>query len=375
MSLMITLTAICAILILIAQRTAQPREVPDRLSASEYRHSAVLVFLIFLVIAFVSAHRYGFCDTGLYRDICGNMGTDYGRADDEDLAFGDYGFNLLMIFLNRCGFAPQSIIIFCSYVIFGTFLFTLYKYSSDLPFSLFLLFFLSYYTMINGIRQVLAAAIILMGLPFLRDRKFLFYVPFVWLAYQMHASAAVMLPLYFVLTRKRLNVGVWAFFGVVALFFVAPSLANRLLGDFLADSTYADYLAINQQMGITRLLVAAVPLVLTIMYLSATYTRPAPEVDSPEYLSHRMISVLINMQFVSYGFTILGLRMVYFARISMYFEIVTSLLLPYTIANAFNRDSARTIKHIAIALYLAYFAYQTYTFHSYGYFNDFRLIF
>lgn len=375
MSLMITLTAICIVLIYITHRTAQPREMPDRLSASEYRYSAALVFLLFLVIAFISAHRRGFCDTGLYRSISAGMGTSYNRANDADLPFDDYGFNVLMIFLNRCGFGPQGIIIFCSYAIFGVFIYTLHRYSSDLPFSLFLLFFLSYYTMINGIRQMLAAAILLLGLPFLRDRKLILYIPIVWLAYTIHASALLLLPLYFVITGKPLNITVWAFFGVVALFFVAPGLANSLLGDLLEDSSYRNYLTIGQSMGVTRLIVAAVPLVLTLFYCTTIYNRPYPQKQDPNYKSQRLIDILINMQFVSFGFTILGLRMVYFARISMYFEFVNALLLPYVIAHGFNRESAQTIKHISIALYALFFLYQTYTYYNYGYFNAFRLVF
>jgi len=375
MTLAITLFAISTVLILAVQGTARPRQHLNRISGSKYRYSAFLVFALFLVVSFISAHRYGFCDTGLYRDICGNMGTDYDRLNDEDLPFDDYGFNAIMVFFNRCGFAPQSIIIFCSYVIFGVFFYTLYKYSSDLPFSLFLLMFLSYYTMINGIRQVLAAAILLVGLPFLRDRKLLLYIPFVWLAYTMHASAIVMLPLYFVLTRKRLNMGIWVFFGVVALFFVAPGLAESLMGDLLADSVYAEYMQIDQQMGLTRLIVVAIPLILIAFFCKATAHDPKPRPDSSEYLSYKLTDLLVNMQFVSFGFTILGLRMVYFARLSMYFEITNALLLPIVIKKSFDSESAKTVKHVAIAMYFAYFLYQTYTYYNYLYFNDFYLVF
>jgi transmembrane protein EpsG len=303
------------------------------------------------------------------------MGTDYDHAFDEVLPIMDRGFNLLMIFFNNCGFEPQSIIIFCSYVIFGIFLYAMYKYSTDLPFSLFLLFFLSYYTMINGIRQVLAAAIMLLALPFLRDKKLLLYAPFVLLAYTMHASAIVMLPLYFVLTRKRFNIGIWVFYGVVSLFFVLPDLANRLLGGLLEDSTYYEYLNITETMGVMRLLVGAVPLVITALYHKATAYDLVPDADSPDYKQHQLVTLLINMQFVSFGFTILGLRMVYFARISIFFEFVNALLLPIVIKKGFHPSSARFIKHAAIVLYFAYFLYQTYTFYNYRYFHDFRLVF
>lgn len=375
MTLAITLFTICAVLMLAIQYSARPRQHIDRISGSKYRYSAGLVFVMFLVVAFISAHRYGFCDTGLYRDICGDMGTDYDYAYADGLPFEDRGFNLLMIFLNNCGFEPQSIIIFCAYVVFSVFFYTLYKYSSDLPFSLFLIIFLSYYTMINGIRQVLAAAILLLGLPFLRDKKFLFYVPLVWLAYTMHASAMIMVPLYFVLTRKRLNMGIWAFYSVVLLFFVAPSLAESLMGDLLKDSVYSEYMDIDDQMNITRLLVAAIPLILTLFYCKTIDRKAKPSPNSPEYMSYKLTNLLINMQFISFGFTVLGLRMVYFARLSMYFEITNALLLPIAIRGSFDRESAKTVKRIAILLYFIYFLYQTYTYNNYLYFNDFRLVF
>ena len=375
MTLLITLCVMCTAIMLLLQQTARPREYPDRISGSEYRYSADLVILFFLVITFISGFRYGFIDTGIYRNICAGMGTDYGRLNDEGFGFDDVGFNALIIFLNRMGFEPQSIIVVCAVVTFAVYLFILYKYSSDLPFSLFLLFFLSYYTMINGIRQVLAAAIILVALPFLRDKKLLLYVPFVLLAYTMHASAIVMLPLYFVLTRKRFNVGVWAFYGVVALFFVAPGLANTLLGSILEDSTYSEYLSITATMGVMRLIVGAIPLAITALYHKATAYDPMPDPDSPEYKQHQLITLLINMQFVSFGFTILGLRMVYFARIIMFFEFVNALLLPIVIKRGFHPSSARFIKHAAIVLYFAFFLYQTYTYYNYGHFNDFRLVF
>lgn len=374
MTLLITLCVICTALMLLLQRTAVPLEHPNRISGSEYRYSAGLVVVFFLVIAFISAFRYGFCDTGLYRDICGNMGADYGRLNDEDLPFDDIGFNYLMVFLNRMGFEPQSIIVVCAVVTFAVYLYILYKYSCDLPFSLFLLLFISYYGMINGIRQVLAGAIMFAAFPLLLKKRYLLFLPFVGIAYTIHASALVMLPLCFIITGRRMNLGIWGFIGVVSLFFIAPSLANSLLGRLLEDTTYQDYLNNTLTMGIVRLLVAAVPLVLAFFYALAHPCEYELEPGSRAYNEQRLSDVLINMLVVSFGFTVLGLRMVYFARISMYFEGAFLLFLPMALNKSFDPRSTKTIKQAAIALYFLYFLYQTYVFRNYGYFNDFYLV-
>lgn len=374
MTLLITLCVICTALMLLLQYFAVPLEHPNRISGSKYRYSAGLVIIFFLVIAFISAFRYGFCDTGVYRKICGEMGTDYNRLNDEDLAFGDTGFNALMIFLNRMGFEPQSIIVVCAIVTFAVYLFILYRYSCDLPFSLFLLLFISYFGMINGIRQVLAGAIMFAAFPLLLKKQHILFLPFVWLAYTIHASALVMLPLCFVITGKRMNVGMWGFIGVISLFFVAPSLASSLLGKLLEDSSYQSYLDNTLSMGIIRLLVSAVPLVMAFFYTVSHPREYNLEPGSAEYNQQRLSDVLINMLIVSFGFTALGLRMVYFARISMYFEGAFLLFMPMAINKAFNPRSSKIIKHAAILLYFAYFLYQTYTYSTYGYFNDFRLV-
>ena len=373
MELFITLLLICGACLLFMQYYSRPIEKPDRLSGRKVRYPKAPIFIFWVTVIYVSAFRYGFCDTGLYRDLCKAIGTDYARASDETFAINDVGFNYLMIFLNRCGFHPQMIIVVTSVIIFTIYARAIQKYSQDIPYSLLLFLMLSYCGMINGIRQVLAGAVIFLGLPFLRDKKFMPYALLVLLASTIHASAIIMLPLYFVISGKRINWLVWVFFGVVVVFFVAPGLANSLLGTLLEDSTYKDYLTTEAQMGIMRLLVAAVPVALSIVYAVVEYRTRGADGELSE--SDRLTDVLINMQLLSFGFTTLGLRMVYFARLAMYFEGALFLLLPRAIKGSFNTPSARFVKVASIGLYTLYFAYQIITFQSYGYFNDFRFYF
>ena len=130
------------------------------------------------------------------------------------------------------------------------------------------------------------------------------------------------------------------------------------MGDILEDSVYKDYLENESKMGIMRLIVELVPVLLSFLYHRLA-PRPANGALSSQ---QRTIDMLINMQLISLGFSVLGLQMVYFARISMYFSLVLPLLLPVTIKGVFAPESAKDVKRITIAMYLFYYAYQIYTY-------------
>ena len=239
--------------------------------------------------------------------------------------------------------------------------------------SLLLFLLVSYFTMINGIRQVLAGAVIFLALPCLRDRKFIPYALLALLGASFHASALIMLPMYFVLSGERMNGKLWIFYGCVLVFFAAPGVATAILGNLLEDSTYAEYLQVQDKMGVMRLLVAMIPATIAIIYGYVEY-RNAVRIKGYQS-KDRLTDVLINMQLVSFGFTALGLRMVYFARLSMYLDGGFLLLLPRAIKGAFNDLSARYVKMISIVLYAFYFAYQVTTYQKYKYFESFYLTF
>lgn len=373
MELLRNLMVICLVCTGLTHYFSYYREEPDRISGSMIRCPKWPLVIFWATVIFISGFRYGFCDTGVYRNLHERIGTDWAAASDETFPIQDVGFNLLMIFMNRIGLESQMIIVVTSLLTFVIYGIYIYKYSTDVPYSLLLFLLVSYFTMINGVRQVLAAAVIFMGLPCLRDRKFIPYALLVLLASTLHGSALIMLPLYFVLSGNRMNVGMWIFYGCVLICFAAPGIATAILGNLLEDSTYSEYLKLDSQMGITRLMVASVPAIVSIVYGYVEY-RNAINIEG--YRSKdRLTDVLINMQLVSFGFTALGLRMVYFARLSMYLDGGFMLLLPRAIKGAFNDKSARYVKFVSIVLYVIYFVYQVGTYQRYGYFNDFRLNF
>ena len=376
MELILTLSTICIVILLLMQFFRRPLSAPNPLSGQRDLYPRSLQFAFFFALAFVAAFREGFVDTRVYKFLYEQIGTDWNNAFNETIPIKDYGFSLFMILLNRITPDPQFMVIITSLITIGAYVAIIGKYAEDTPFSLLLLLCLSYLGAMNGIRQVMAGAILTLALPWLRDKKPIPYCLLALLLSTFHASILVMIPLSFIISGKRLNWGIWLYLGLIALCFIAPNTAYRVMGTILEDSVYAEYLDNDSKMGIMRLLVALVPALLAVLYCWIQKDNRNGEITSSAYYkSQRSTDILINMQIVTFGFTALGMRMVYFARISMYFACVTPLLLPVTIRGIFTEKSARLVKRVAILMYLFYFAYQIYSYENYGYFYDFHLIF
>lgn len=376
MELIITTSVICVVILLLMQKTRWQATGAGRLSEGRWHYSKTLIFAFWFAVTFIAAFREGFQDTGVYKNLYEDIGSEYENAFDEDFIIQDRGFNLYMIFLNRISPDPQLMIAVSAILINGVYIHTISKYSSDLPFSLLLFLFVPFIGTMNGIRQVLAGAVVMLALPFIRDRKIIPFMLIALIATSLHASALIMIPLYFIISGKRYNGGVWLFLLFVAFCFAAPSTAYQLMGTILEDSVYEKYLQNEAKMGFMRFLVELVPVIVSFLYHRVEIMRMRNGIPNRlDSRSRRMIDILINMQIVSLGFTALGIQMVYFARISMYFSLVLPLLLPVTISNVFSGHSAKQVKRIAIVMYLFYFAYQVYTYEMLDGWGGMELIF
>lgn len=376
MKLITSLSIFCIVILLLMQYTRRPLAHQNRISGSQYQYSPTLIFLFGFALTFVAAFREEFQDTGTYKILYTNIGSDFADAFDESFAIQDHGFNLFMVILKNINPDPQFLVIVAAIISLPAYLRTIRMYAKDVPFALLLFFCITFISTMNGIRQILACALISLALPWLRDRKAIPFILFVCLLSTLHSSIIVLIPLYFIITGKRLNKGVYVFLILVAMCFVAPSAAYQVMGSILEDSLYAEYLENESKMGLMRFAVTLVPTLVAVLYCWIQRDNHDGENKNCErYYQQRLTDVLINMQIISFGFTTLGLQMVYFARISMYFACVLPLLLPVAIQGSFARRSARLIKQITIIMYLFFHAYQIYTYEVIGGWNMFKLSF
>lgn len=367
MELITTTALIVFSLIFIMELTKKPVSQPNELTCCKWKYSSGLFWCVVAVLVFVASFREGFVDTAVYKKIYSQLGTDIANVDAENLKAMERGFLVFMVMLNHISPDPQLMVIVTSVVTMGISLCIIKKYSYDLPLSLFLFLTLSYMGQMNGIRQVMAGAILQLAMMCLINRKPIPYIILVLLLSNFHTSILVMIPLYFVICGKRLNWVVLLFIVAVFLSFLMPDLAYKAMGQLLEDSVYLAYLDNEKRMGVMRLAVALCPLVLTIMMC---YVMPRTGTKND-----RLLDVLINAHIVNVGFVALGTTMVYFARIGMYVSFSMTLLLPRAIHELFDERSQKLARTAVVVLYGTYFLYQIYTYNSQNYFFDFKLIF
>lgn len=372
MVLIRNITIICIGLMLFMHMSRRTLKHHNPLSGTTSVYSKGLTIAVGCVLTFAAAFREGFVDTGVYESMYRAIGTDWNNAFNQTIPIEDYGFSLFMVLLNRISSDSRLLVVVTSVLTIVPFIYVIWKYSQNVPMSIYLFFVISYFTTMNGIRQIMAAALFSLALPWIRDRKFIPYALLVLLLSTFHASMIVMLPLYFVIAGPRMNKGIWLFLLAIVGCFAAPSAANRLMGSLLEDSVYEDYLSNEAKMGMMRFLVTLIPTVLTLLYC---WICKAGNTAGHDDKVTRLIDILINMQIVSFGFTALGMQMVYFARVSMYFTVVLPLLLPIVIRGTFTKRSAEVVNLISLAMYTFYHYYQIISYDSYGYLNGFRLKF
>ncbi len=221
------------------------------------------------------------------------------------------------------------------------------KYSCDFALSVFLLITSGKIIwMVNGVKQFLAACIILAFSKFLMEKKFIPFAIGVLIASTIHTSAIVLIPVYFFVHGKPWNKKMLLMLvgSVLAVTFV--STFTDLLG-FVLESTDYDssyILSMQTQRGSTILhvFISAVPAVIALI------GRKKIENTAPRYINVCInMSIVTTCVFLIASFTS-GILM---GRMPVYFQMYSFIALPWLIENAFDEKSAKTVKFACIVLY------------------------
>lgn len=191
--------------------------------------------------------------TNITFDYLGNHSiTQY--LDTDSYSF-DPGFLIYLKSLHILSDNPRVIYVVRSIVVLFCFIHAFKNHSKDIPFSIlvFLLYAGSVFQSIFVVRQYMAAAIFLLSINYIINKRFWKYLIVSIIAISFHASLIVCFPLYFAynyikITKKSL------FLIVVAVAIIAMT-ANMLLVDFSAyfslytAYTDSDYFEADAVMG------------------------------------------------------------------------------------------------------------------------------
>ena len=259
---------------------------------------------------------------------------------------------------------PQWLIAFSAVFAIPVPMFILYKYSYPFELSIFLFVAYGYFGgMMNGMRQYMAAAIVLCGTRYLFSLKkgsFFKYAVFVLLAYCMHSSAIIMLPVYFVVRRKawQLSSYILIIASVVGVVFFDKIMPSFL--DALGNTDYSTYSTngwftsgTEGGTNVFRVIVSVAPIVLA--YINR---------DRMKLMGH-IGDILINMAFINSAIYILSLYNWIFARVAIYMSIYYIILTVWTIFNAVKPHERSAYYILCIILFFIYSRFIAYMIDGY----------
>lgn len=310
----------------------------------------ILVIIIGIILICVNGLRHGYVDTRAYR--LGFESVDVSQVFNWNSFFDKSskgtGFKLINILIRKFTDDGQVFLFIMGAITVGCLFFCLVKRAPEITFATFLFVCTGcYLDTMNGVRQALASALLFALLPkLIIDKKFVKYLIVVLLVSTIHSTALVFIPLYFVVLSEpwSKSTAVLSLVSVVAFLLLSLGFGGVIL-DLLEGTTYAnDYgemlLSANTSVNVTRVFVAAVPLVLSYFY------------RNDENKNFPLYNISFNMSLINFFVWLFATRVLYFYRLAMYFQPYMILLLCYEMYYISKMRDRQIYRIVAVVLFI-----------------------
>jgi transmembrane protein EpsG len=312
---------------------------PDKI-----RPNKVLVFGAMASLVATAGLRSNIGDTFNYKNIY----VDNDFTWEYILSQKDYGFGILqMVLKNYISEDPQIMIFTAALITNVLIVIVFYNYSRMIELSLYVyitggLFLVS----MNGIRQVLAAAIAFTAINYLIKGNWIKYSLIILFASSFHQSALILIPFYFLVRYRAWSKSTVIVIVLAVLAVVGFDQFSALLFTALDDTQYSGYENFDEGgSNILRTLVAGGPLF--IAYLGRKRLKNIfPHSD-----------YIVNMALFGVVFMLISTQWWIFARVSIYFELYNLILISW-IAKLFSERDGRILYYGMLVCYLFYFYYE-----------------
>lgn len=361
---------ITSILLIILIELTKKYSINSKTLQKRKHYNPILVFVYICPLAYVAACRYRFWDTDDYRLMYEAVGESFENVFNNVTGNVEKGYLLFTALLNKISQDSQFLIVVSSvFIIFGI-CFFLYKESRDLSLSFVIFSSQIWMATMNGLRQyMVAAALWLVWRKWTQSvrckKNDLLFIFSIILIATFHRSVLICIPLFFCARGKLLNKKVM-FCIVIAVVMTVVSPIYNLLFEFLLGGTeYANYIYTNASMGISRFILCCFPIVLICIYHILYLKNGGDRSDK--------VIWMMNLSCINFAFNILALKMVYFARIGMYFTVFDLLVIPYCIDKCFTEKSRKLIKVFLLLFYVFFFYRQLLAYGSYA--TNFQLFY
>lgn len=295
--------------------------------------------LAMIIIIGVAGLRSNIGDTYMYKVLYDNViaGTVVDGAYEP-------GFIAFLKMLTNISIDPQIMIFATSFVTQVLNIWTLRSYASLFELQIYMYITSGYFlTLMNGIRQGFAAAIMFACTKLIINNNFKLYLLITLAASTFHSSALIMIPVYFIVKNEAWSKNMIRIIVIASICFLIGQPVINFMFSLLEGTRYEGYSEFDEGgASIFRVIVAAVPVVLA--YLGRKKLKEEwPESD-----------VFVNMSVINLIIMAFSLFNWIFARFSYYFQPYTFILLPYTIKSLFNSRQKGLIYYLFLICYFVF---------------------
>ena len=167
----------------------------------EKKHKKIYAFMVFIIFTLIAGLRHYTigCDTETYINI-------FNRIAYSGIYYSSWlepGWVYLNYFVSLISINSTFFLIIIAMVINGGICYFIYKYSDNMCESFLLIIFSRiFFNEMNIIRQYFSNAIILFGIKYIQDKKFIKYGLCVAIATLIHTSSCILIVLYFIRKTK-----------------------------------------------------------------------------------------------------------------------------------------------------------------------------
>ncbi|MEE1065449.1 MAG: EpsG family protein [Acutalibacteraceae bacterium] len=320
---------------------------------------AVILPIIFYTVFVALRKTIG--DTYFYMHSF-NLMPDYNPVEIEYFFTGMFGF--FQNIIRNMTDDPQWLIAFAAVFSIPVPLIILYKYCPRFEMAIFMFVAFSYLGgAMNGMRQYMAASIVILGTRYLfseRKTDFIKYAVLVLLAYCMHNSAIIMLPIYFVVRRKAWKATSYL---MVVGSMVAVVIFDAILPQFLSaleQTSYSNYSengwftsGTEGGSSLIRVMFIAYPLI--VAYLNRERLK----------MLGRVGDILANIVFVDVAIYMLALYNWIFARLAIYLAIYFIIFTVWVVNYAVKPKDRSLYVTLTVIIYLFYSRMDSFTISMY----------
>lgn len=270
-------------------------------------------------------------------------------ADETPSFATGIGFSFVSSVLKTIGFSSQDFLMFYAFLTIIPYVYFIRRYSSYTVFSVFLMFTTGMYTFtLAAVKQCVAMAFCLLAVIAAIERKWFWYCIYMVIAILFHPYAVI----YFVVPLMFFRPWTFPTYVYIVIFVAAGFYLDSLIGTLLNVTTmiganYTDEIFVGEGVNIFRVLVAFVPVALSLLYANRFFVT-----------SSRDVNLFFNLTMIHALIMFVGLfgTANYFARLANYFLPFPVVLLPWMI-NKLSSPDRKFFKSSCVVGYTGYFIY------------------